>query len=115
MSKLKILCLHGHHQNSLHFRQKTGALRKALQSLAEFGKLLDINAIKSLVFIDSPVQEGLSNDDPPVEERQTWFTTTDDNVYKHQMAPDKFNGSFEKSFAFVEEFMESNACYFIVG
>uniref|UniRef100_A0A0N4Z4E4 FSH1 domain-containing protein n=1 Tax=Parastrongyloides trichosuri TaxID=131310 RepID=A0A0N4Z4E4_PARTI len=34
--KLKILCLHGYRQNALMFREKTGGLRKALKSLAEF-------------------------------------------------------------------------------
>ncbi|CEF69267.1 UPF0483 protein CG5412 [Strongyloides ratti] len=34
--KLRILCLHGYRQNEVTFREKTGGLRKAIKSLAEF-------------------------------------------------------------------------------
>ncbi|KAL5249365.1 hypothetical protein ACHWQZ_G018282 [Mnemiopsis leidyi] len=34
--KLRILCLHGYRQSEVSFREKTGGLRKALKSLADF-------------------------------------------------------------------------------
>ncbi|KAI6225031.1 Esterase OVCA2-like isoform X1 [Aphelenchoides besseyi] len=94
--KLRILCLHGHHQNSTRFREKTGGFRKAFQSIAEF------------VFIDSPIQEGESTSEAAVEEQQTWFTTTPENKYIRNLDTKFFNGTFDQSAQFVREFVNEN-------
>ena len=54
--KLRILCLHGYRQSEVSFREKTGGLRKALKSLADFGNfdnlsVFTLTSIKSFKII----------------------------------------------------------------
>jgi len=63
--KLKILCLHGYRQTGPVFRQRTGALRKALKKQAEF------------VFVTAP-HEIKSEDE---EKMFGWWFSADDNSY----------------------------------
>lgn len=65
--------------------------------------------IQYLVFVDSPIQEGPSGSEP-CEERQTWFTTTDDNFYKRDYPTNNYNGTFERSSQFVRTFINDNVC-----
>ncbi|CAD5222009.1 unnamed protein product [Bursaphelenchus xylophilus] len=94
--KLKILCLHGHHQNAARFREKTGGFRKGLQSQAEF------------TFIDSPIQEGLEPPAEGSEETQTWFTTSPERTYWREKITGIYDGSFEKSVDFLRSFIKEN-------
>ncbi|CAD5216066.1 unnamed protein product [Bursaphelenchus okinawaensis] len=94
--KLKVLCLHGHHQNAARFREKTGGFRKALQSHAEF------------TFVDSPIQEGLEPPDGSSEETQTWFTTSPGKTYWRAEITGIYDGSFEKSVSFLDSYIKEN-------
>uniref|UniRef100_A0A915CYH0 Serine hydrolase FSH domain-containing protein n=1 Tax=Ditylenchus dipsaci TaxID=166011 RepID=A0A915CYH0_9BILA len=64
--KLRVLCLHGYRQNATTFREKTGALRKAMKSRLEFE------------FLSAPLTPNLE-DRPTVDSDTTNF---DDNSAK---------------------------------
>lgn len=58
------------------------------------------------------MQEGAVGAEP-CEERQTWFTTTDDNLYKRDYSTDKYNGTFEQSSKFARGFMSENVSWLL--
>jgi hypothetical protein len=55
------------------------------------------------------VQEGDPKiDREPSEDRQTWFTTTEDHLYKRDVLVTEYDGSFERSSQYVRNFIEIN-------
>lgn len=67
-----------------------------------------------LVFINSPIQEGdLTTLQEPSEERQTWFTTTEDNYYTRDHPITGYNKTFEDSSQFFRNFIQENVNSFL--
>ena len=55
-NKARILCLHGYAQNGDFFRLRTGALRKALKSVAEF-HFIDAPHLATAEFLGDVAEE----------------------------------------------------------
>lgn len=95
-SPLRILCIHGYRQNSVSFRQKLGAFRKACGKRAEF------------VFIDAPhlvptkdalTEEKTEMEEEKSEERGWWFSAEEEilsfNALEESLICPGFEASLE--------------------
>uniref|UniRef100_A0A0K0DU88 FSH1 domain-containing protein n=1 Tax=Strongyloides stercoralis TaxID=6248 RepID=A0A0K0DU88_STRER len=76
--KLKILCLHGYRQNEILFREKTGGLRKAVKSLADFEFISAPLIPKIPIDKDSQCDDDEGNANTELGPRGWWFSKVEE-------------------------------------
>lgn len=97
-SPLKILMLHGYRQNEMAFRERSGGMRKALKSQAEF------------IFCEAPhIIPAIKTEDTAEEstnQRGWWFSANDSSYNAHEHT-DVENG-FTETLDYLNKFFETS-------
>uniref|UniRef100_UPI0037E92CF1 esterase OVCA2 n=1 Tax=Semicossyphus pulcher TaxID=241346 RepID=UPI0037E92CF1 len=76
MAPLRVLCIHGYRQNSVSFREKTGALRKLLKKHVELVYLSAPHSVQHPSSEDAPEKDNNSGPGPGGDEdpKGWWFS-----------------------------------------
>jgi len=96
---VKILCLHGYRQSGDIFKQKLGALRKALKKHAE---LVFVTAPNKILSAEDTL---LSSEDAQNGDQYGWWFSTENMTFDSKKPSDVCLG-FEKSLSLIEKTFE---------
>lgn len=97
---LKILMIHGYRQNEMAFRERSGGLRKALKSHAEFIFCEAPHIIPAKVDSSEAVANESSND-----QRGWWFSTDNQTYSAHDFT--SVQNKFEETLDYLNKVFET--------